>query len=43
MKECEESLKKKLTTFIVLTLPLGTEGFVVYSDISRKGLGCVLM
>jgi hypothetical protein len=27
----------------VLTLPSGTEGFVVYSDASGKRLGCVLM
>ncbi|KAH9686662.1 Endonuclease [Citrus sinensis] len=27
----------------VLTLPSGNEGFVVYSDASRQGLGCVLM
>ena len=27
----------------MLTFPSGTEGFVVYSDASGKGLGCVLM
>ncbi|WMV59949.1 hypothetical protein MTR67_053334 [Solanum verrucosum] len=27
----------------VLTLPEGTQGFVVYCDASRVGLGCVLM
>jgi ribonuclease HI len=45
-KECDESfqeLKRRLTTALVLILPSGTEGFVVYSDASRKGLGCVLM
>jgi hypothetical protein len=45
-KEYEESfqeLKRRLTTALVLTLPSGTEGFVVYSDASRKGLGCILM
>jgi hypothetical protein len=36
-------LKRRLTTAPVLILPSGTEGFVVYSDASRKGLGCVLM
>ena len=44
--ECEQSfqeLKKRLTTAPVLTLPSGSEGFVVYSDASRKGLGAVLM
>jgi ribonuclease HI len=32
-----------LTTAPVLTLPDGINGFVVYTDASRKGLGCVLM
>jgi predicted transcriptional regulator len=27
----------------MLILPSRTEGFVVYSDASRKGLGCVLI
>ena len=27
----------------MLALPLGTEGFAVYSDVSKTGLGCVLM
>jgi len=36
-------LKRWLTTSPVLILPFGTEGFVVYSDASRKGLGCVLI
>ena len=44
-EECEKSFQelKRLTTAPVLTLPSGTEGFVVYSDASGKGLGCVLM
>ncbi|KAG5235399.1 Retrotransposon protein, Ty3-gypsy sub-class [Salix suchowensis] len=45
-EECEGSfqeLKKRLTFAPVLALPLGTEGFVVYSDASKRGLGCVLM
>ena len=44
--ECESSfqeLKRRLTTALVLTLPSGKEGFVIYSDASNKGLGCVLM
>jgi len=44
-EECEKSfqeLKRRLTTAPMLTLPSGTEGFVVYSDASGKGLGCVL-
>ncbi|XP_070029059.1 uncharacterized mitochondrial protein AtMg00860-like [Nicotiana sylvestris] len=43
---CEQSfqeLKKRLTTALVLTLPDGTEGYVVYCDASRIGLGCVLI
>ncbi|XP_028127173.1 uncharacterized protein LOC114323719 [Camellia sinensis] len=36
-------LKMKLTTAPILALPSGTEGFVIYSDASHKGLGCVLM
>lgn len=43
---CEVSfleLKHRLTTAPVLTLPSGPEGFVVYCDASRMGLGCVLM
>jgi hypothetical protein len=35
-KECEESFQE-------LKKMLITEGFVIYSDASRKGLGCVLM
>ena len=38
---CE--LKKRLTTAPVLTLPSGSDGFEVYTDASRSGLGCVLM
>lgn len=45
-EECEHSfqeLKRKLTTAPILTIPSGSGGFVVYSDASHKGLGCVLM
>ena len=44
--KCEESfqeLKKRLVTAPVLTLPDEKENFVIYSDASHKGLGCVLM
>ena len=44
--KCESSfqeLKRRLTTTPVLTLPSRMEGFVIYSDASKKGLGCVLM
>ena len=27
----------------MLALPSGTKGFMVYSDASKRGLGCVLM
>jgi len=43
---CERSfqeLKARLTTTQVLTLPEGINGFVVYCDALRIGLGCVLM
>jgi len=45
-QKCEDSfqeLKSRLTTAPVLTLPRGSGGFVVYSDASGVGLGCVLM
>ena len=38
-----EELKGRLTSASVLALPNGRDGFVVYSDVSRRGLGCVLM
>ena len=43
---CQQSfkeLKGRLTSTPVLALPNGRDGFVVYSDASRQGLGCVLM
>ncbi|WMV25255.1 hypothetical protein MTR67_018640 [Solanum verrucosum] len=39
----EKELKNRLTSAPVLTLPEGTDGFVVYCDASRIKLGCVLM
>ncbi|XP_069152883.1 uncharacterized protein [Solanum lycopersicum] len=44
--ECDvgfQKLKTLLTTTPMLTLPVEGEGFVVYCDTSRIGLGCVLM
>ncbi|CAL8169413.1 unnamed protein product [Prunus armeniaca] len=45
-EECEQSfqeLKKRLTTAPVLALPNNSRNFVIYSDASLQGLGCVLM
>nr|GEZ68518.1 putative reverse transcriptase domain-containing protein [Tanacetum cinerariifolium] len=45
-KEREKSfkeLKRRLVSSRVLTLPSGTGGYQIYSDASKKGLGCVLM
>ncbi|KAA0045453.1 ty3-gypsy retrotransposon protein [Cucumis melo var. makuwa] len=45
-KACEDSfqnLKQKLVTAPVLTVPDGSGSLVIYSDASKKGLGCVLM
>ncbi|KAL0554584.1 hypothetical protein IC582_008508 [Cucumis melo] len=45
-KACEDSfqnLKQKLVTAPVLTVPNGSGSFVICSDASKKGLGCVLM
>ncbi|KAJ8751464.1 hypothetical protein K2173_016678 [Erythroxylum novogranatense] len=45
-EECQKSfeeLKHRLTTAPVLGIPSRTGGFVVYSDASHQGLGCVLM
>ena len=36
-------LKTRLTTSPVLTLPEGSDCYVIYYDASRVGLGCVLM
>ena len=38
-----EELRQRLTTAPVLVLPSGKDGYVVYSDASKQGLGCVLM
>nr|GEX57966.1 retrotransposable element Tf2 [Tanacetum cinerariifolium] len=38
-----KELKKRLVSAPILTLPFGLCGFQIYSDASKKGLGCVLM
>ena len=38
-----QTLKQKLCEAPILTLPDGTDDFVVYCDASNQGLGCVLM
>ena len=46
MDACQQSfkeLKGRLTSAPVLALPNERDGFVVYSDASRQGLGYVLM
>ena len=45
-ESCQQSfdeLKWKLTSAPILTLPSGQDGYTVYCDASRQGLGCVLM
>ena len=45
-KACErifQILKERLTFAMVLTLPNGTKGLIVYCDSSQVGLGCALM
>lgn len=41
--ESFSSLKNLLTSAPVLTLPSGNQGFDVFKDASKFGLGCVLM
>ena len=36
-------LKERLNRAPILSLPNGTKGFVIYSNASNLGLGCVLM
>jgi len=38
-----QELKNRLTSDPVLDMPSGPEGYVIYSDASKLGLGCVLM
>ncbi|GKB40736.1 reverse transcriptase domain-containing protein [Tanacetum coccineum] len=43
VKDVFQLLKQKLCSAPILSLPEGSEDFVVYCDASRKGLGAVLM
>ncbi|KAL2252742.1 UNVERIFIED_CONTAM: Transposon Ty3-G Gag-Pol polyprotein, partial [Sesamum indicum] len=38
-----DELKKRLTSNPILVLPSGSGGYIVYTDASKQGLGCVLM
>ncbi|KAL0394765.1 UNVERIFIED_CONTAM: Transposon Tf2-11 polyprotein [Sesamum latifolium] len=42
-QQCFDELKGRLTSTPILVLPSGSGGFVVYTDASKQGLGCVLM
>ncbi|KAL2236228.1 UNVERIFIED_CONTAM: Transposon Tf2-12 polyprotein [Sesamum indicum] len=45
-EQCQQSfdeLKKRLTSNLILVLPSGSGGYIVYTDASKQGLGCVLM
>nr|GEW00315.1 hypothetical protein [Tanacetum cinerariifolium] len=42
-EEAFQTLKNKLCDTLILSLPEGTENFLVYCDALHKGLGCVLM
>ena len=46
LDDCEKSfaeLKTRLTTTPVLTLPEGSDGYVIYCDASKVGVCCVLI
>ena len=45
-EDCEQNfqeLKQRLVSAPILTIPIGDEGFTIYSDASKKRLDCVLM
>jgi len=42
-KESFQEFKDKLTSAPILAMPSGPDGYVVYTDDSKVGLGCVLM
>ena len=46
MLECKENfteLKQRLVTIPILVIPNNFEEYVIYSDASKSGIGCVLM
>ncbi|TYK21928.1 ty3-gypsy retrotransposon protein [Cucumis melo var. makuwa] len=43
VRTVSRTLTQRLVTAPVLTVPDGSGSFVIYSDASKKGLGCVLM
>ena len=42
-KKAFQELKRRLTTTPILIVPERGQGYTVYCDSSRAGLGCVLM
>ena len=42
-EQCFQELKNMLVSVSILSIPSGQGGFVIYSDASHRGLGCVLM
>jgi len=38
-----QELKRHLVLPLFLVIPKGNEGFMIYNNASKKGLGCVLM
>ena len=43
VRKAFQNLKTQLTTTLVFALPEGSDGYVIYCDASRVGLGCVLI
>ncbi|XP_022866087.1 uncharacterized protein LOC111385896, partial [Olea europaea var. sylvestris] len=42
-EKCFQELKPRLVSAPVLTIPKGSNGFVIYGDASKQGLGCIMM
>ena len=38
-----QELRQRLTTALILTLPVESKEYTIYSDASKNSLGCVLM